>query len=583
MKSQLNINRRTLGITFPTEYQAHVVLWAPLAKQVVVVINDQTMNFPLTNDNSGYWHLETDQIKPGDTYAFVLDGQKECADPVSLAQPQGVYGPSQAVDTNTFYWEDSCWINHPLDEYIIYELDIHTFMPEGTLNAIVGKLGYLKKLGVNAIAIRPVSPFPDSKNQSYKESFSYAVQASYGSPYQLQHLINACHYEGIAVILDIVPNPIVQPATGNRDFGTYLPRKQVTNQDKPTQLNESQREAYQRYFIENALMWFRDFHADSLRLDAVHSLSEFGSVLQEIREHTNKLTALTGRQYYLLVEQDLAEIPLYSPTSQQVDHVQSATADDDCSSYYLTDKTGGHQTKTYREDYAYDSQFSSVLQELFERQAKAIPDAPLLMVSQNYKQTYNDLLPDEAEQVISLELLKLTAGSIMVSPYIPTIFMGEEWGATNPFSNSIQTSQFSRVQATNKVALLTDSKPLPWELLDQVPNKTLYHYYQALTILRREQPALHHLNPRQVEINHRKDQQTMILHRWCKDNHVLCLMNFSKEDQPITLPSLGKDWQKLLDSADPLWSGPGVSLDFLSDADTLILQPESIVVYKAQS
>ncbi|MVM41617.1 DUF3459 domain-containing protein [Spirosoma sp. HMF3257] len=348
-------------------------------------------------------------------------------------------------------------------------------------------------------------------------------------------------------------------------------------------MNERQREAYRRYLIENALMWFRDFHADALRLDTDYMSSDFESLLQEIREHADKLSVLTGRQYYLLVEQDLTEIPMYSPTGLEVGSVQTAMTDDDCRSYYLTDKNGGHQTKTYREDYVYNAQFSSILQELFDRETTTTPDAPLLMVFQNYKQRENYILPEEDEQVLSLELLKLTAGSIMVSPYIPTLFMGEEWGATNPFLETIPTSPFSTAHVTDKAALLTDNKPLAWELLNQVPNKTLYHYYQALTTLRRTQPALYHLNPKQVEINHRKDQQTMILHRWCRDNHVLCLMNFSRDDQPITLPSLGKNWQKLLDSADPLWSGPGASLNFLSDEDTLILQPESIVVYKAQT
>ncbi|QDK77544.1 DUF3459 domain-containing protein [Spirosoma sp. KCTC 42546] len=584
MKPMINhpdITRRTLGITFPTEQQANVVLWAPQAKQVALAIHDQPVHLPLTNDNSGYWNLETDLIKPGDTYTFVLDDEKECADPASLAQPEGVYGPSQAVDTGKFYWEDSCWINPPLDEYIIYELDIHTFTPEGTLQAISSKLGHLKKLGINALVIRPVAPFPDSKEQHYKESFIYAVQSCYGGATQLQYLINACHYEGIAVILDIAPNSIDQPTTSNRGFDTYLPRKQAANPTKTLQQNERQREAYRRYLIENALMWFRDFHADGIRLNADPSRSDFGNLLQEIREHTNQLTTRTGRQYYLLVEQDLTEIPMYSPTGLEVGAVPSAMTDDDCKSYYLTDKNGGHQTKTYREDYVYNAQFSSILQELFDRQTKTVPDAPLLVVSQNYKQTGNYAVSEEDEQVISLELLKLTAGSIMMSPYIPTLFMGEEWGATNPFAESLQTSPVPAVHVTDKAALLTHDKPLAWELLDQVPNKTLYQYYQALTALRRSQPALYHLNPKQVEINHRKDQQTMILHRWCRDNHVLCLMNFSREDQPITLPSLGKNWQKLLDSADPIWDGPGASLDFLSDEDTLILEPESIVVYKA--
>ncbi|SFC21887.1 alpha-amylase family protein [Spirosoma endophyticum] len=367
IENQPDINRRTLGVTFPTDHQANVVLWAPLAKQVALSINDHVTNLPLTNDDSGYWHLETDQLKSGDTYTFVLDDEKVCADPASLAQPQGVYGPSQAVDTNKFYWEDSCWINPPLDDYTVYELDVRTFSPEGTYDAVVRQLGQLKKRGINALLIKSLS----SVIASPDELFLYATQASYGGPYQLHHLVNACHYEGIAVILDINYTEISKQ---NAYLKFHRSNKQKVNQRESTFANDSQRGAGRRYVIENALMWFRDFHIDALRLNAVYTLPDSEQILTEIRAYTDQLTDQTGTHYCLLVEHELANKSFTGNKATQNTHqdneLLSVSAIENSSSFFTDNQPNKLPIKTYREDCMYDQYFSSVLRELFGRQTQ---------------------------------------------------------------------------------------------------------------------------------------------------------------------------------------------------------------------
>ena len=353
MKNQPDLKKRALGVTFSTEHQANVVLWNPLAKKVELSINDHAAHLPLTSDGSGYWHLETDQLKPGDTYMFVLDDEKECADPASLFQPQGVYGPSQAVDTNKFYWEDSCWVNPPLDEYTMYELDVTTFRPEGTFDAVIKKLGELKRLGINALLIKSVSSIPGSPN----ELFLYAVQASYGGPYQLQRLINACHFEGVAVILDVNYAKISRQ---NEQLNAYRSSKQE--------------EAGRRYLIENALMWFRDFHIDALRLNAVYTLPDSEQILKEIRTFTNQLTAITGTHHCLLVEHELTNKSFAGNTStknpQPEGRFEPISTNERYDSYCADHQPSKLSIKTYREDYLYDDHFSSVLRELFGRQTE---------------------------------------------------------------------------------------------------------------------------------------------------------------------------------------------------------------------
>ncbi|WP_338874672.1 alpha-amylase family glycosyl hydrolase [Spirosoma sp. SC4-14] len=575
MMSQIQIDRRTLGVTFTADRKANVRVWAPLAKQAAISTNNHSGSIPLSPEEPGYWSAETDQIKPGDLYTFVLDDEKESADPASLIQPQGLYGPSQAFDTNAFYWEDSCWINPPLDEFIVYELDIYNFTPEGTFKAIVRKLAYLKELGVNAIVIKPVTPFPEVRSQT-DSAFMYAVQASYGGPGQLQHLINACHYEGIAVIMDMAYHQGSPQQNSPRNLGVSKTRRQPADR-AATRTNRLQQEAYRRYLLENVLMWFRDFHIDALRLEIAHTIPGSENLLQEIRSYTNALTAITGRQYYLLVEQDMqpAAIQSQDQNDYEINGTRQMTAGGGYHSCYEEYGTLIHQTRVYREDCLYDKNFSGILQELFDRKAENAFGKPFVMISQKYDQ----LLDEPSDERIDMELLKLIAGSVMVSPYVPTLFMGEEWGATNPF---LGLSQVEPGYSTDERFCLMDREPMLMSaLLEDHTSHTLYRYYQALTALRREQPALNHLNQKQMEVFHQSGHPTMVLHRWYNENHVLCLMNFSDKTEPIAIPRVGRAWTKLLDSADPAWYGPRASALSISDTNLLLLQPESIVVYKA--
>ncbi|GAB4000922.1 malto-oligosyltrehalose trehalohydrolase [Spirosoma daeguense] len=569
------INRRRLGVTFTADLQANVVVWIPQANQVALSINNHALILPLQKDGNGYWRLTTNALKPGDTYTFVLDNEKECADPASLLQPEGVYGSSQAFDTSAFYWEDSSWVNPPIDEYIVYELDIPDFTSDGTLKAVIWKLRHLKKLGINAILLRPVTDFPEARSGNTEAAFLFAVQAAYGGPGQLQQLVNACHFEGMAVMLDVAYK---QTMPGRRSSRQPVSRKQENRLDS----NVSS-EAYRHYIIENALMWFRDFHVDALRLKNVSSQSDAERLLWKMREATNSLTAQTGRQHYLLVEQDSSPVSIDFIEGNELQHSDcQATSKDNCNTYYMNLTGKSHQTKQYRKDCLCDGRFSKILQDLFEHKFEAPPEEALVSGLQTYHQPY-----EQSDEPINSELLKLIAGSMMVSPCIPTLFMGEEWGVTSPFRR-VGHHESVRTDSEYELNLLVDSgnsvsSGLPWELLNELPNQTLYRYYQSLTDLRRNQPALHHLNPKQANVIYQDGEPTLLLHRSYNTNQIVCLMNFSHEKQSVTLPDLGKNWQKLLDSADPVWNGPGSAPESLTNASTCMLQPESIVVYIAQS
>lgn len=577
MMSQPVNTKRTLGVTFSADQQAHICVWIPQASEVSLAINDHALVLPLTKGESCYWQLTTSQLQPGDTYTFVLDQEKEWADPASLLQPQGVFGPSQAFDTNYVYWEDSSWVNPPIDEYIVYEIDIRFFTEEGTLKAIINKLSHIRKLGVNAILIRPVTDFTDSPGQD--ALFLFAVQASYGGPGQLQQLINACHFEGLAVVLDLSYKQASQPGYALSKAAGFTIRKQPVGRPKIRPSSETFSEEYRHYLVENALMWFRDFHVDALRLEPVYTGHDTDQLLHQIREQTNALTGRTGRQHYLLVEQDLT---LVSNEAKKTGYIPKprVRAETNNNTYPMAFTQNLAKTKQYRKDCLCDSTFSDILQELFDREVDTALNEPFVPGLQTYPQP-----ADVPDQPLDSEFIKLVAGSIIVSPCIPTLFMGEEWGVSNPFSRLVQPD-LMLAGADPELSILSahgqpSSSVLPWDMLDERPSRTLYHYYQALTALRRQQPALNHLNPRQAQVFYQDGDPTLLLLRSYKSSEVLCLMNFSREKQTVTLPDLGKNWQKLLDSADPIWDGPGASQASLPDASTVRLQPTSLVVYSA--
>ncbi|QJW90435.1 malto-oligosyltrehalose trehalohydrolase [Spirosoma taeanense] len=623
MTQVYNADQRTLGVTFSTENEASVLVWAPVAKHVSIKVYGYAAALPLKREELGYWSLKTNQICPGDLYTFILDGQNERADPASLSQPQGVHGPSEAFDTGAFAWNDSDWVNPDLDDYLIYELHIGTFTSEGTFAALEEKLDYLKKLGVNAIEVMPIAQFPDARNWGYDGVFPYATQNSYGGPQALQHLVNACHTKGIAVVLDVVYNHFGPEGNNLKDFGPYLTNKYSTPWGEAINFDDDWCDGVRRYFIENALMWFRDFHIDALRLDAVHAIRDFSPVhiLQELRQHVDQLMAASGRRHYLIVESDLNDPRLINPLSEngygmdaqwmdEFHHSLRVTVGEERTGYYKDFEGIGHLAKSYQSAYVYDGQFSKVRHKLFGQKAENNPGRQFIVFSQNHDQIGNRKLGERSSQLYSFETQKVMAGAVLVSPYVPLLFMGEEWSEPAPFQYFVSHTEPELVEAVRqgRQAEFADfhagesgevpdpqqketfeKSKLHWELLQQEPHQTMFRYYQTLIALRKQHPALRCLNRRQLNVILHEDKQTILLQRWHEDQRVLCLMNFSKESQSIQLPDGPNNWQKLLDSTDPQWqvepaqdTGSGranPAHETLLDASILTLQAESFVIY----
>lgn len=615
MEYSIAPDRRTLGVTFPAENQASIIVWAPLVDQVALKLYGQPDIVPLEPRELGYWELTTDRIRPGDQYRFVLNGQYERPDPVSLFQPQGVHGPSEAVDTARFRWDDQDWQNPDLADYLIYELHTGTFTPDGTFMALEDKLDYLSELGINAIEIMPIGQFPDGRNWGYDGVFPFAAENAYGGPAALHRLVNACHRKGIAVVLDVVYNHLGPEGNYLPEFGPYLTDKYRTPWGKAINVDDAWCDGVRQFIIENALMWLRDFHIDALRLDAVHAIKDFSPlhILEELRQQVDRLMEVTGRRHYLIVESDLNDPRFITPPdkgygmdAQWMDdfhHALRVSAGEEKIGYYAGFDGVDDLAKSYRDGYVYDGQFSVVRQKRFGRRAETNAGHPFIVFSQNHDQIGNRKLGERSSALYSFDMRKLMVGAVLLSPYVPLLFMGEEWGETAPFQYFVshtepklvdtvrqgRQDEFSDFQGSGVVPdpqteQTFQRSKLQWALQEQAPHRTMLTYYKTLIDLRKTHPALRHLDRQNMHVEAYSDQQTLVLQRWHAGQQVLCLLNFSQKPQSIPTPVAGKGWEKLLDSSDPQWAA-ATSTESLTSSDRpigtdrLTLPAESLLIY----
>jgi maltooligosyltrehalose trehalohydrolase len=241
---------------------------------------------------------------PGDTYSFLFEDGRARPDPVSRLQPEGVHGPSQVVDSDAFVWSDRDWQGIALSDFILYELHIGTFTPEGTFASAIPKLEHLKNLGVTAVELMPVGEFPGSRNWGYDQVDLYAPHSAYGGPDGLKTFVNACHQAGLAVILDVVYNHVGPEGNYLAEFGPYFTDQYRTPWGRTINYDSAGSDGVRRFVIENALYWLTEYHIDALRLDAIHGIFDFSvrHILAELRDRFHEQAAALGRQAWIIAE-----------------------------------------------------------------------------------------------------------------------------------------------------------------------------------------------------------------------------------------------------------------------------------------
>ena len=427
-------------------------VWAPRARQMQIKINDgdpQPMKKASPDsDNRGWWRLSVPEATTGTDYAFLIDDDPTpYPDPRSPWQPEGVHGPSRLYDQSAFEWTDKHWHTPQLASGIIYELHIGTFSTEGTFDSAIPHLDHLVDLGITHIDVMPINEFAGNRGWGYDGVFLYAVFEPYGGPDGFKRFVDACHAKNLAVILDVVYNHFGPVGNYAAKFAPYLTERYHTPWGAAVNFNESGSDEVRKFFLDNAQMWLADYHCDGLRLDATHEYIDRSAVhfMEQLSADVKRLGAMLNKQFVLIAESDLND-PKFVRSIEAHGYGMDAQWSDDFHHSLFTllwnDPGRGYYddfgsmddlVKSLKSAFVYDGQYSRYRHHSHGRPVDAIPAHRFLGYIQNHDQVGNRATGERLEHLVGLDAAKVAVGLVLMAPFVPMLWMGEEFAATTPF------------------------------------------------------------------------------------------------------------------------------------------------------
>jgi maltooligosyltrehalose trehalohydrolase len=423
-------------------------VWAPKAKKMAVKLEDRVLAMAGPNTR-GWWHLEVPEAECDQSYAYLIDDDPTAyPDPRSLSQPDGVHGPSQLYDHSKFAWHDQFWRGSPKASAILYEMHIGTFSEEGTFDGAIQHFDYLVDLGVTHLELLPVAEFAGDRGWGYDGVALFATQESYGGPDGLKRFVDAAHAHGLSVILDVVFNHFGPVGNYTNKFGPYLTDRHKTPWGAAVNLDEGGSDEVRRFFCDNAMMWLRDYHCDGLRFDAVHEFYDRSAVnfIEQLSAEVERLSASLGREFYLIAESDLNDPRVVRPREAHGYGMDSQWSDDFHHALftllYTTEPGVGYYDdfgsmadlhKALKHAFVYDGQYSSYRKSKHGRPVEALSAHHFVHFDQNHDQVGNRALGERLEHLVGMDAAKVAIGLVLMAPYVPMLFMGEEWATSAPF------------------------------------------------------------------------------------------------------------------------------------------------------
>jgi maltooligosyltrehalose trehalohydrolase len=418
-------------------------VWAPTSKRVVLQLNSEPVE--MTRDGEGIFRAEA-AASAGDRYSYVVDGSKPVPDPVSRLLPEGVHGPTEIVNPDTFQWSDEKWRGVPYSDYVLYELHVGTFTQEGTFDGVIGKLPYLKELGVTAIELMPVAAFPGRWNWGYDGVSPYAVFAGYGGPEGLKRLVDAAHGVGLAVVLDVVYNHLGAEGNYLGMFGPYFTKHHTTPWGDAVNFDDEESRRVRDYVVENALYWLREYHIDGFRLDAVQQIKDDSHehIVAEITRKAKEYGARAGRLVTVIAEDDRNIASILAPVEEGGWGIDGVWSDDFHHALY-TLLTG--EKRGYYQDFGRIEQVARALNEGFVFQGEhfkfwdtprgtnpsGVPLSAHIICIENHDQVGNRAWGDRLTELTPVQARRLAAALLLLAPHTPLIFMGQEHDQRNRF------------------------------------------------------------------------------------------------------------------------------------------------------
>lgn len=498
---------------------AAIRTWAPSAERLEIETGGKRR--AMRRGERGWWSIELPELYHGIDYAFRVDGEGPFADPRSLWQPEGPDGPSRWLDPSHFQWTDERWQAPPWASAVIYELHIGAFTPEGTFDAAREKLDRLVELGINYVEVMPIAQFSGRRGWGYDGVDLYAPHNAYGDPERVAAFVDACHAKGIGAIIDVVYNHLGPSGNNTEKFAPYFTDKYKTHWGRAANLDDAGSDEARRFFIDNALMWLRDYHFDGLRIDAVHALLDTSAThfLEELATEVRNFEAYSRRRYILIAESDLNDPRVARSTelggygldaqwNEDFHHALHALLTGEDFAYYADFGKVADLAKTLRSGFVYDGRYSEFRDRRHGRPIGGLSASRFVGYMQNHDQIGNRPAGDRIGHVLSLDRLKLGAAVNLLSPFVPMLFQGEEWAASAPFAYFAEYADPELGKAVSEGRKREfsgsnwDSEAIPdphaeetferakldWSERERAPHAEALAWYKALIALRRSAP-----------------------------------------------------------------------------------------------
>ncbi len=515
----------------------------------------------------GWWSVQVESAGPGSRYGFLLNGEEQpVPDPRSASQPDGVHGLSEVVDHQAFAWTDGSWRPPVLGSAVIYELHVGTFTPEGTLDAAAEKLEYLRDLGVTYVELMPLAAAEGSRGWGYDGVALSAPLPAYGGPEAVKRFVDRAHATGLAVLIDVVYNHFGPSGNYTGKFGPYITEKHETPWGGAVNFEDAGSAEVRAFFIENAIMWLRDYHFDGLRVDAVHAFVDRSAkhFLEELEDSVRELSNHTGRHSLVIAESDLNDPRLvrareaggYGLDAQWSDdfhHALWSVLTGERDGYYADFGSMEALASSLREVFVYQGQYSTYRRRRHGHPARGMPADRFLGYIQNHDQIGNRAQGDRLHHLSGLGRAKIGAALVLLGPFVPMLFAGEEFAASAPFQyfTDFQDQELGRLVSEGRrrefVAFGWSPEEVPdpqdeatfrrsklrWEEAGEGEHAEMLAWYRQLIALRHAEAAL--TCPRLDDVKVQYNEAD----KWLRMDRGSIEVAFNAGDKAVRLPLAG--------------------------------------------
>lgn len=421
----------------------HFEVWAPWASQVDVVLDDRSIAMVPTS-RPGRWAVDVPGVGHGDRYRFRQDDGEPLADPASRWQPDGVHGASAVVDPGRWTWTDDGWTGVELADAVYYELHVGAFTPDGTLDAAIGELDRLARLGVTLIELMPLNATPGQRNWGYDGVFPSAVDAAYGGPDALARFVDAAHDRGIGVVVDVVYNHLGPEGNVFPRYGPYFVDTTRTPWGDALNVASADSDEVRRLFVQDARQWVEDLHLDGFRMDAVDFIVDqtARTFLEEYAASIHELAGRLGRTVLVVAESASNDPRLVTPVpdggigldgmwNDDVHHCLHVALLGDRRGYYADYDGVGDLAHALAQGWVFDGRYSIARGRTHGRSAGHVDPRRLVVCAANHDQVGNT--PDGQRPQYGRGGWMVAQGTVVLGPWTPLIFMGDEYADPAPF------------------------------------------------------------------------------------------------------------------------------------------------------